>query len=286
MFRDCVASHAVAAAIEKSAGTTTLHIRGRKIPKKRFKNIAAALLLRNATVTTLKLQFCSIRDYGIQALASALGKMTRLDLSQNHIKYEGCKALAAALETSTTLTEIVLACNYICPDGAKVLALALAKNKTLTTLDLSSNCVGDEGGVALADALAKSDTLTTMALWYNGIGDAGATAFASALLKNKTITTLDIGSPDIGVSGAMALADAAARSRSLTKLTVGIFHISRYQRYMNAAVHRGVHSRLLLAFVGALVPGREKSGTPAERFVLRDGDTALGHRIAEFLVEW
>lgn len=41
--------------------------------------------------------------------------------------------------------------------------------------------------------------------------------------------------------------------------------------------------KLMLAFLGAIVPGRANPITPASRFLRRDGDIAIGHRIYSFL---
>jgi hypothetical protein len=90
----------------------------------------------------------------------------------------------------------------------------------------------------------------------------------------------------MGPASVKALAAAVARSWSVTT-----FHFSSpllpgdTHQTVISALHRGRQNRRILAFIGALVPGRKRSRTPAERFVWADGDFSLGHRIAEFLVE-
>jgi Ran GTPase-activating protein (RanGAP) involved in mRNA processing and transport len=169
--------------------------------------------------------------------------------------------------------------------GAKALAEAMMSARApMTTLYIAHNAIGDAGAVALADALATSATMKTLDMGYNHIGDVGAIALAAAIAKSRTLVDLNLECNEFGVHGATALAEAAAKSYSLTALDIRSARLPELAR-MNAidAVSRAVEYRRVLAFVGAVVPGRERSRTPAEAFVWGDGDTALAHRIAKFL---
>ena len=75
-------------------------------------------------------------------------------------------ALAEALKTNTTLTDIILDNNKIGDEGAKAIAEALKTNTTLINLKLSTNIIGDEGANALAEAL-KTNTTTKLNLDNN-----------------------------------------------------------------------------------------------------------------------
>jgi hypothetical protein len=78
------------------------------------------------------------------------------------------------------------------------------------------------------------------------------------------------------------LADSAARSWRLAELSLeGVGNPALRQKVSEEALARAMHNRRLLALQGALCG----PPTPARRFVFADGDTALGHRIAGFLVE-
>jgi hypothetical protein len=72
------------------------------------------------------------------------------------------------------------------------------------------------------------------------------------------------------------LADAVARSWRLTTVFISFGNI-----IVRKALVRATHYRRLLALQGAL----HGPPTPARTFVNRDGDFALGHRIAGFLLE-
>merc|ERR1719174_2600915 len=76
-----------------------------------------------------------------------------LNLRSNHLKPEGGKALAPALQALTGLKSLNLSGNYMGPEGAKALAPALQAMTGLKSLDLTANDLGPEGGKALAPAL-------------------------------------------------------------------------------------------------------------------------------------
>jgi hypothetical protein len=115
------------------------------------------------------------------------------------------------------------------------------------------------------------------------MGDEGVQAIAAALPLSKTLTTLRMGENYISSVSAKALVKATERSWRLTEFVMR----SENGDDIKAcdALGRAKQNRQLLALQGALIPGREKSGTPAEAFALADGDTALGHRIAWFLLQ-
>ena len=78
----------------------------------------------------------------------------------------------------------MLARNHIRADGCRALAAALTSNEqgALEFLNLGGNPdIGDDGAIALAKALGASSTLTTLRLWKCGLTDAVAPQFKEAL---------------------------------------------------------------------------------------------------------
>jgi hypothetical protein len=109
----------------------------------------------------------------------------------NEIHLDGLPAIAAALETNSTLESLDLWRNNIGVDGARALAAALERNTTLSDLDLQSNLIGDEGVRAIATALQRNTTLTSIDLEDNNIGrDAGHDAFETTFSSNFTLCEL------------------------------------------------------------------------------------------------
>jgi len=136
----------------------------------------------------------------------------------DHIGPEGAKALAEALRTNTTLTEINLTCNGIGPEGAKALVETLQLNIKLTTINFGCNGIGDEGAKALAEALRTNTTLTKINLANNNIGLEGIKALAEALQMNTKLTTIDLANSNIGDKGAKTLAEALQLNTKLTNI--------------------------------------------------------------------
>jgi Ran GTPase-activating protein (RanGAP) involved in mRNA processing and transport len=168
----------------------------------------------------------------------------------------------------------------------ETLCAAIGGSTTLSSISMWECYMSDEVVAALAAAFALSTSLQTVNLPCNEIGDVGAVALADALATNTSLASLDVSGNDISPEGALALAAAVARSRSLTSFYCLSDVFSKdVQKTLHGAMDRAVYNRRLLAFQGAAIPGRKRSGTPAKAFVLRDGDTALGHRIAWFLLE-
>jgi ubiquinone biosynthesis protein UbiJ len=178
---------------------------------------------------------------GAQALADALRTNTTLtqldlrssnigvDLSSNLISAAGAQALADALRTHATLTKLNLSSNYLGDINTQPFADALKTNTTLTELDLISNYIGDVGAQALADALRTNTTLTRLNLAWNQIDDAGAQALANALRTNATLTFIDLYNNQIGPAGMRALARVQARAEANAKpnqRTLDIFSLT------------------------------------------------------------
>ena len=126
------------------------------------------------------------------------------------------------------------------PFPCEALAEAIKSNSTITNINLASNSIGVEGcqagwlrggciwcfGLcpceALAEALNSNSTITNIDLWNNDIGDEGCKAWwlrggcnleprpcpckalAEAIKSNSTITNIHLGNNRIGVEGCKA----------------------------------------------------------------------------------
>jgi hypothetical protein len=128
---------------------------------------------------------------------------------------------------------------------------------------------------AIAAALPHSPGLEMLFLDGNRFGIEGTKAFAAALPLCRLLR-LTMQNNDLGEEGARTLIDVAPRS-NLTMMYLG-----RDSLPIRAALIRGVANRQLFAFAQGILAA---AGTPVENFVRRDGDHALGHRVAGFLVE-
>ena len=101
--------------------------------------------------------------------------------------------------------------NYgICNDGLVALAEAIKTNSTLTELNLSDSGTGYDGVAALAEAIKTMSTLTELNYFGNyGIRNDGLVALAKAIKTNSTLRELDWSDNGIGIGhdGVTALAE-------------------------------------------------------------------------------
>ena len=272
-----VGAEALAEALRSNCSLTHLSLPGNSIGDLGAEAFAKVLLL-DCGLLYLDLKENCISDRGVIALAQTLEQgpglacnatLTYLDLSQpflacgiarslpfqdgGMIGESGASALARALRTNCSLTNLDLGCNAIGETGAVAIGEALQSNCSLTHLYLSNNQIGDRGADALAKALRSEDTFTQLNpleqssindsgvaelhfalvkaihgscstqvirldLRCNNISCAGATALADALLSNSTLERLDLSSNRIACTGAEALAKVLQSNRTLTRL--------------------------------------------------------------------
>ncbi|KAL0208034.1 hypothetical protein P9112_010621 [Eukaryota sp. TZLM1-RC] len=171
-------------------------------------------------------QYPYYRHFALARALESNSTLTQLNLSDNNIADEGASSLARALESNYTLTQMNLSDNNIADEGASSLARALESNYTLTQLNLSDNNIADEGASSLARALESNYTLTQLNLSDNNIADEGASSLARALESNSTLTQLNLSDNNIGYEGASALAHAVERNFTLTELVLWFNNIS------------------------------------------------------------
>ena len=202
----------------------------KKLDTKCYKNYIQSLIdqLKITKLNFEKLNFDNINNNKLPIIFGQILKtnttLDTLNLSGYHDKDMmmvdlGAIELAEALETNTTLTDLILDNNKIGDEGAKAIAEALKTNTTLINLKLSTNIIGDEGAYALAEALKTNTTLTDLILDNNKIGDEGAKAIAEALKTNTTLINLKLSTNIIGDEGANALAEAL-KTNTTTKLNL------------------------------------------------------------------
>ena len=187
----------------------------------------------------LKVMGCHLGPSAISMIAEQLGEVSSLWATDNLIRAAGAVALAEALISDGSLTELHITNNQICDldlDGfnfvnnttninlAAVTALAhmLEANATLKTLDVGGNRLGPQGMEILANGLFNNGTLTTLNVTDNRIGaELGASSLAALLTRNTTLTYVSAAaSNDFADTGAMKLA-AAIKSTTLCSLNLG-----------------------------------------------------------------
>ena len=146
----------------------------------------AAWLATDTALEALNVSYCDFDAAGAAALVrgvEANRHLKTLDLSCNHEAGSAWHAeLAAALAAHPALEEVDVRHTGMTDAGATALAAALQTNTTLKTLDVSRNRImTDAGATALAGALQTNTTLKYLGVSGNdGMTDAGKGALRKA----------------------------------------------------------------------------------------------------------
>jgi Ran GTPase-activating protein (RanGAP) involved in mRNA processing and transport len=160
---------------------------------------------------------------------------------------QGVVALAHAMRDMRALAKFDISSNILCMAGAKALVAALEGNTIMTDLNLASNWLGCDqpqfygssdmsGVIALAEAIPDMGALLHFDISNNGLYAAGAKAIAEGLEGNQVVRQLNIsvngmgkiseyGHPDI--SGVAALADVIPGMGALSIANVMGNHIGK-----------------------------------------------------------
>jgi len=140
-----------------------------------------------------------------------LSELEELELSDNEVSYEGCKALAAAFDKGALplLEKLNFGGNSLNNEAIAVLAPSLGHLEKLSELSLDDNLIEDKGVIELSKAIKKLNALTMLALDDNLITDVGAIELVKSASDTSVLpclVTLDLDGNEIGEEGFGALA--------------------------------------------------------------------------------
>ena len=161
-------------------------------------------------------------ESAIAALARALSTsttITDLHVPGNGISAEGASVLSAAMQRSGGAKLRVLDLSYNQIGNAGVYAISLAAT-TLEELHVSSNSLDDSSATALASALKTSTTLRFVCIVNNGFTAVGVAELAASVACARALKQLDMGFNQIGDEGAEAVASALIHVPMLEQLNV------------------------------------------------------------------
>jgi Ran GTPase-activating protein (RanGAP) involved in mRNA processing and transport len=212
----------------------------------------AAALERNRSLTFLGLDGNLLGDAGALALARSLvanGSLRTLHMRCAGVRASGLRALARAMESNTTLTQLALRNEdtsfedeYGSGDDEETVVLepsllqrihtALARNRllpilprlrcsdaALDTLEFGVPPLGNAGCIALGAALAGNTSLTRLTMRHSGIGDEGAAALARALPDSRLLR-LTLSDNMLEDEAVVALTAGLARCSGLLELNL------------------------------------------------------------------
>ena len=155
-------------------------------------------------VTIIELRDNNIDDrfaHDLATLLEAHKDATSLDLAQNRIGVQGCKALGSWLRHPLCkLREINISANALGNRALGNLVHAFYRTQSvLHEVNLSNNAIGDHGAVLLSDYIGSPVcTVVDLLLPWNNVGSIGGAALSNALAINHTIQVFSLQFNNVG----------------------------------------------------------------------------------------
>jgi hypothetical protein len=244
---------------------------------------------------TLVLGDVSLRAPDTLVLCQALGHLTRLRLNRSRLD---SASLCTALSQSRTMRHLTLCYCWLnmaevmkCVGGLEELEIynadlgggacatlirAISQSTTLRNVDVNLCALGDDRQIALANAVGANGRIKEFKLLDGNLSDDLLYALASAVMKSPDLEFLSVaGREDFGPEALGVLAKAIATRWRITYVKIAY----RVPEIIERALERSKQNAKLLAFCGGLVGPR----TPLCKFLARDGDNAVLHRVLGFL---
>ena len=153
----------------------------------------ASMLMVNATLVELNLQFCEILDVG-------------------------ALAISAALQINKTLKVLSIGYNKISLIGLKPILHSAGEHPDLKVLNLEDNVIGEEGGLAVADLIVKNTQLKKLDLFGVGLTLVAVKAIAAALSANEHLTYIRLSGNKFGNESALVIGEMLLRNNSLRNI--------------------------------------------------------------------
>ena len=176
----------------------------------------------NKSLRKVDLESSNVAEEGMVDIVTALSMhphLKHLDLNRNHLRKNGCVALATLLRCSATeLEHLYLSRNDIGDEGIEALVPALTNCNHLKELYLIGNpSITTKGWQSLATMLeAPNSNLQELYISQNNIDDEAAATFANALANNQTLHTLHLDhNPSITAVGWQALSKILCNTSSV-----------------------------------------------------------------------
>ena len=158
-------------------------------------------------VKSLRIWACMIGDTGAASIAEILRlggaevAIDYLELSNNKISIDGCRALGSALMVggNRSLLKLDLSYNDIGSGGAAALSRGLRSNSSLLQLCLCYCGLDETAAEPIGDALAFAKTsLIHVNLQGNRLGDEGLRLLSGGLERNSSLLELNLNDNRIG----------------------------------------------------------------------------------------
>lgn len=156
-----------------------------------------------------------------QGLAATPSPLQRLYLVNTELGADRSIHISEALQSCTSLRELILSENDLGDSGVNILTLAVLRSTSLRLLDLRSNGITSTGALSLQGIITRSPFVVSLRLGNNQLGDGGASALARGLSQSRCVLqSLDLSDNGIELSGARALSQMLRHNTSLCELNL------------------------------------------------------------------
>ncbi|WP_213156197.1 hypothetical protein [Neochlamydia sp. AcF65] len=175
------------------------------------------------TLRTLQITQDLLSEEECKALKEGLrlnSSLQEVDLSGFPIAYPFAMALAQVIENNQRLNRLSFWGNEINYSAATPLAKALKDTSSITHLRLYDIPLDSQSIMAFAEGIRNNSSLAIIELSDNQINEEGASVFAKSLERNFSLTELNFSNNQLADRGAIAIAKSLKSKASITKLVL------------------------------------------------------------------
>ncbi|XP_044518037.1 leucine-rich repeat-containing protein 74A [Gracilinanus agilis] len=186
--------------------------------------IPASYFIRNMDETHMNLNHHGLGPKGCKAIAIALvsnTSITRLDLEDNWILEEGALSLMQMLHENYYIQELNVSDNHLDSKGAQIITDFLSENtSSLWSIQLAGNDFKDDTAAMFCNALTANYRIKVLDLSHNLFSEKGGELLGQMLVLNEGLQTLDLSWNQLHLKGAVALSNSLRVNITLKTLNL------------------------------------------------------------------
>ncbi|ESO84497.1 hypothetical protein LOTGIDRAFT_236274 [Lottia gigantea] len=188
---------------------------------KRLNLVPSSTFMKSVDGSTANLNYQGLQPFGTRAVAMALVSnltITELSLRGNSIGTEGLQCLVDMLRDNCALKVLDISDNDLSTEGAKLIAKIIEENEILVSLAIAGNKLREGDVQPIADSLAINTTLKKLDLSYNELSELGGIIIGKGLAGNVALTQVNLGWNHLRQGGVTGVANGLKENSSIRYL--------------------------------------------------------------------